>query len=88
MKHKRPVYWFPSQLALVLGVSQRDLLEEVNLGHLPATRNGKIIKIRDDDLILFLHDHPEFETRIDHEDLPTEIVSMRKAIKHKLEVMF
>lgn len=83
-KH-HPTFWFPSQLALVLGIQQRDILEWVMAGKIKAEVNGKVIKISEADLVDYLAEHPEYVGRLYCDDLTTSINEFRASLVAKLE---
>lgn len=86
MKKQKDIVWFPSQLALVLGTKQTDILQWINNGNLKAEKYGHVIKICENDLVSFLKENPECAGRVYCDDLMSSPYSKARArIVSKLE---
>lgn len=87
MKKSKDIVWFPSQLALILGENQMDILDWVNRGLLAAERSGRVTKIKENDLVHFLREYPEHVGRVYCSDLDSRVINeARVRIVRKLEV--
>lgn len=85
MTKKKDIIWFPSQLAIVLGANQTDILEWVAKGELKAEKKGSVTKIMESALIDFLREHRECVGRIYCDDLTPFFNKSRTRIARKLE---
>lgn len=79
--------WFPSQLALVLGVPQREILGWIDRNELRAKVKGKVVKISENDLIQHLVDYPEHVGRVYCDDLVDSINQFRAMIVRRIEAV-
>jgi len=77
--------WFPHQLSLVLGVPQPKIMDWIDKKILPATKGKRTVSINEDDLVQFLHDHPEQVGRVYCDDIPGYLDECRKNLVSKLE---
>lgn len=72
-------------LAMILGLSSRDILVWMNAGELKAVTEGKYLYFRETDVVDFLFNHPEGYGRIYCNDLIPLINHYRARIVEKLE---
>lgn len=79
--------WFPNQLSLVLGIPQPIIMDWINKKMLPAKRGKKTVSIDEDDLVIFLHDHPDQVGRVYCDDIPGYLDECRKNLVTKLEAI-
>lgn len=82
------IRFFPSQIALITGNSQRDIYDWINKGYLKAEHKERFYWIVLGDLIQFLYNYPEYVGRIYCSDIPGLINDYRKYIVNELEKMF
>ena len=85
MKKNKDIIWFPSQLALILGVNQTDILDWVAKGELKAEKKGSVTKIEENALVDFLRDHRDCVGRVYCDDLTPFLNKSRARIVRKLE---
>lgn len=81
----KDVIWFPSQLALVLGINQTDILDWIAKGKLKAEKKGSVTKISENALVEFLRENRECVGRIYCDDLTPFLNKARARIVRKVE---
>lgn len=79
--------WLPNQLSLVLGIPKPKIMDWVDKGFLPATKGKRTVSIDEEDLVRFLHDHPDQVGRVYCNDIPGYLDKCRKNLVNKLEAI-